>query len=53
MNHVYLDQNIIDRIDKGLKEEVVKFLGKNRLIPVVSFTSGALGDSYDPAGTFL
>jgi hypothetical protein len=39
MNYVYLDHNIIDRIDKGLKDEVVKFLEKNRFVPVVSIAS--------------
>jgi hypothetical protein len=39
VHYIYLDQNIIDRIDKGLKEGVVKFLEENRFIPVVSFTS--------------
>jgi hypothetical protein len=36
MNYVYLDQNVIDTVDKGLENEIAKFLekkilrGKNR-----------------------
>lgn len=39
MNYIYLDQNIIDRIDKGLKDEVIKFLEKNSFIPAASLVS--------------
>jgi len=39
MNYLYLDQNIIDRIDRGLDNELGIFLKKNNFIPAVSTAS--------------